>query len=155
WDSGGNLGWVLASQNSGGMKWNVKDDVNPRRDSPNVGAVRDGQWHNIVWTFNRHGSGTIYIDGEFVNATSMAPNAGQAVGSLDTDAAGLNVFIGTDGRGNYTDGNAAEIDMLFDDLGIWRRVLTATEAACIFSQGQQGIPLPTVGPKLALHDLSF
>jgi hypothetical protein len=153
WDSGDNNGWVLASQNSGGMKWNLRDDVNSRRDSPNVGAVRDGQWHNIVWTFDRHGNGTIYIDGEFVNATSMAPGAGQAVGSLDT--AGLNVYIGTDGRGNYTDNGSAEIDMLFDDLGIWRRVLTATEAACIFSQGQQGTSLPTVGPRLSLTDLFF
>jgi hypothetical protein len=85
----------------------------------------------------------------------MAPDPGVQVGSLDTDISGLNVNIGQDGRGTYTDGGNAEVDMVMDDLGIWRRALTAQEVACIFIAGQQGRPLPTLGPRLSFAPLPF
>jgi hypothetical protein len=147
WDSGGNQGLVLASQASGGFKWNYKDSISPRRDSPNVHLVRDGQWHNLVMTFKRTGVVSSYLDGTLLDTTSMAPDPGNAVGSLDTDTLGLRWFIGTDGRGAYTDGNNAEIDMLFDDLGIWRRVLSAAEAREIFSKGVSGLTLEQCAPE--------
>jgi hypothetical protein len=45
--------------------------------------------------------------------------------------------------------------MVMDDLGVWRRALTAVEVACIFSRGQQGQALPTLGPRLTLTALDF
>jgi hypothetical protein len=146
WDNGGNQGLVLASQNIGGFNWNYRDSISPRRDSPNGPVIRDGQWHNLVMTFKRTGVVSSYVDGTLVDTTSMAPDAGNAVGTFDTHTLGLRWFIGTDGRGAYTGGNAAEIDMLFDDLGIWRRVLSAAEAREIFSKGASGLTLEQCAP---------
>jgi Concanavalin A-like lectin/glucanases superfamily/Immunoglobulin domain len=141
WNSGSNLGWVLATQ-GGGMKWNFKDDQSGRRDSPAVAPqLEDGNWHNLIVTFIRSSIATIYVDGQPVNAGSIAPDAGKAIGSVDS---GLPVNIGQDGTGTYTDGGGgAAVDMLVDDLGIWNRALAPTEAASIYVQGQQGQDLTT------------
>jgi hypothetical protein len=34
-------------------------------------------------------------------------------------------------------------------------VLSDTEVACIYSRGQRGEPLPSIGPRLFLQDLTF
>jgi hypothetical protein len=54
------------------------------------------------------------------------------------------VNIGQDGTGTYTDGGSAEIDMVVDDLGIWRRVLTPEEVAAIYFRGTAGNSLEAV-----------
>ncbi|HYV29599.1 MAG TPA: LamG domain-containing protein, partial [Candidatus Binatia bacterium] len=155
WDAGGNLGWVINTENDG-MKWNLKDSLNGRRDSPDVGnQLNDGSFHHVAVTFRRRSLAAIYVDGAPVSVTSMAPDAGNPVGSLDTDTSGFNVNIGQDGRGTYTDGGRAEVDMIMDDVGIWRRALTEVEVACLFIRGQQGQALPTLGPRLTLTTLSF
>src|SRR5262249_11789990 len=118
WNSGGNLGFIVASE-ADGVKWNYRDDGGSgRRDIPHVGPQleKDGNWHNIVVTFQRTNSAVIYIDGNQVNVTSITPDAGNPVGSVDTDDRGLSVNIGQDGTGTYTDGGSAEINMLMDDL---------------------------------------
>jgi hypothetical protein len=141
WGSGNNLGWVLSTE-GGGMKWNLKDDQSGRRDSPTVAPqLKDGNWHNLVVTFIRNSIGAIYVDGQLVNTTSVAPDTGKGVGSADT---ALPINIGQDGTGHYTDGGGgAAVDMLVDDVGIWTRALTPTEAASIYVQGQQGQDLTT------------
>jgi hypothetical protein len=48
--------------------------------------------------------------------------------------------IGHDGTGTY---GSAFRDADFDDMGIWRRVLTAQEVAAIYAAGQQGNDLST------------
>src|SRR5678809_1576637 len=105
------------------MKWNIRDDQSARRDSQTVAPqLENGSWHNVVVTFIRSSVGSIYVDGQLVNITSVAPDANKAIGTLDT---ALPVNIGQDGTGHYTDGGgAAALDMLMDDLGIWQRALT-------------------------------
>jgi hypothetical protein len=136
WGSGGNLGWVLATE-GGGMKWNIRDDQSGRRDSPTVAPqLNDGSWHNLVVTFIRSSIGSIYVDGQLVNTANVAPDAGKAIGSPDT---ALPVNVGQDGNGTYTDGGgAAAVDMLVDDLGIWQRALTPSEVTAIYGAGQGG-----------------
>jgi len=137
WGSGGNMGWVISTEGSG-MKWNIAfTPPNTRRDSPTVAPqLEDKNWHNVVVTFIRSSVGSIYIDGQLVNIANVAPNAGSAVGSADTP---LPTNIGQDGTGHYTDGGgAAALDALIDDLGIWQRALTASEAAAIYTAGQAG-----------------
>src|SRR5262249_42970039 len=91
-------------------------------------------------SFVRKGEATIYTDGVAASHGSIAPDDTLPVGSLDTDALDtpLNIWLGTDGTGTYTDGGSAEIDVNMDDLAIWRRALSADETACIFSNGQKG-----------------
>jgi len=50
-------------------------------------------------------------------------------------------------RPNLAIRGSAEVDMVMDDLGIWRRALTDVEVAWIFISGQQGTALPTLGPR--------
>jgi hypothetical protein len=136
WGSGSNPGWVISTEGSG-MKWNIRDDQSARRDSQTVAPqLENGSWHNVVVTFIRSSVGSIYVDGQLVNITSVAPDANKAIGTLDT---ALPVNIGQDGTGHYTDGGgAAALDMLMDDLGIWQRALTPSEAAAIYAAGQAG-----------------
>ncbi len=136
WGAGGNPGWVLATEGDG-MKWNFRDDQSSRRDSPHVAPqLENGSWHHVAVAFQRGISGFIYVDGQLVNSTKMAPDSGKVVGSADTTLA---VNIGQDGTGLYTDDTgAAAVDMLVDDLGIWGRVITPQEAAAIYSAGQAG-----------------
>ncbi len=141
WGSGGNPGWVLATE-GGGMKWNFRDDQSARRDSSTVAPqLKNGSWHNVVVTFIRDGMGSIYVDGQLVTAASLVPDSGKLVGSTDT---ALPINIGQDGTGLYTDGGGgAAVDMLVDDVGIWKRALAPTEAASIYVQGEQGKDLTT------------
>lgn len=144
WNSGGNPGWVVATS-SGGTKWNANDSVKSgRRDSGTAGPqLLDHSWHQVTVTFDRAGFGKIYIDGVLSDTTSIAPNVGTVIGSLDTDDLGQSVNLGQDGTGNYTDSTAASIDCLMDDLGIWNRLLTAQEVASIYVQGLGGKDLTT------------
>ncbi|MBU6400096.1 MAG: hypothetical protein KGS61_07240 [Verrucomicrobia bacterium] len=148
WDSGGNLGWVINNEGDG-VKWNWKDDVNSRRDSPHVAPqLEDGNWHNVVVTFVRTNNASIYVDGNLANQTSIAPDVvggvPNAVGSVDTDSLGWSVNLGDDGRGNYAIRDGAGLDMLMDDVGIWRRALTAVEAARIYLGGVAGQDLGNI-----------
>jgi hypothetical protein len=71
-----------------------------------------------------------------VNVANVAPDSGKAVGSTDT---ALAVNIGQDGKGTYTDGGGeAAVNMLVDDVGIWQRAVTASEATAIYAAGQAG-----------------
>jgi len=136
WGSGGNPGWVVSTEGSG-MKWNIKDDLSGRRDSQTVAPqLENGSWHNVIVAFIRASVASIYVDGQLVNTGNIAPDANKAVGSLDTS---LPINIGQDGNGTYTDGGSgAALDMLMDDLGIWQRALTPSEAGAIFAAGQAG-----------------
>jgi hypothetical protein len=145
WGSGGNKGWVIASEPDG-MKWNLHDDGGSgRRDSPHVApAIEDGSWHHIAVTFQRTNVAKVYLDGALVNSANMAPDAGVAVGSLDTDDLSWSVNLGQDGTGLYTDGGSAEMDFLMDDLGAWRRLLTDFEISRIYSAGRAGFDLGNI-----------
>lgn len=137
WDSGGNRGFVLANQ-SGGVKWNYRDDQSARRDSATVGPeLNDGTWHHLAVTFDRTGSALTFVDGQQLNSTSIAPDENKTIGKIDTDDLGNSINIGQDGMGDYTDGGSSGIEMVTDDLGIWRRPLTSQEVAAIYNAGLQ------------------
>jgi hypothetical protein len=155
WDSGGNIGYVLAAQGptytpkTGGFKWNFTTDQAPRTDSdrcPDCG-LDDGQWHHYVVTFTRLGDGVYYIDGGQLGPNGQFNDvqlAGGGYGSLD---AGLPVNVMQDGTANYTDGTGCTCgvdcadwnDAFISDLGIWKRALSADEVNTIYTMGLQGI----------------
>ena len=150
WNSGGSLGWVIASQTAG-LKWNLKDDISSRRDGGQAASqLLDHQWHHIAVVFQRASVGRVYVDGLLNDVQNLAPDTTNAVGSADTDTlGGLSVNIGQDGTGMYTDGSGfASIDTLMDELAIWRRALTPDEVVCIYTHGLAGksIDAPNVIP---------
>jgi len=86
-----------------------------------------------------------YVDGVLLNTYSIAPPAGGTVGSLETDGQSnpprgvpgpdWAINLGEDGTGLYATNNGAGIDCLMDDVGIWRRALTANEVQEIYTKG--------------------
>ena len=127
WASSGNRGWGLYMQGGGNTRV-VVSDGSTKSDFKPANVVRDGTWHHYLVTFARTGDLTVYVDGAFATSKTMA-NVTQ---SIDVDAP-LN--IGQDGTGTY---NAHLVNLLMDDLGIWRRALSPGEVAAIFNAGKTG-----------------
>ena len=161
WASSDNRGWGIFTQGGGNFRVNVTGTAN-KMSSSSTPVLRASGWHNIVVSFVRGGSAYIYTDGVLVNTSPLT-----TTGTIDTDNLTFNgstpyrINIGQDGRGDYTDGGGAQItDALIDDLGIWRRALTANEAASIYAQGVQGHDLTTASgtaatpPTVAIQPIS-
>jgi hypothetical protein len=132
-----NPGFTFApSYQLGGWSWSLGDVVTA--SSINIygpdGTINDGQWHHLVHTFDRLGSGITFLDGLEVDSRSIVP-----AGDLDT---GDPITIGQDPSGAYPEPGAGDID----DLGIWRRVLTRFEVYSIYTAGQAGNSFDTNGP---------
>jgi len=93
--------------------------------------INDGNWHHLVFSIDRTGTGVTYFDGQPVDARDET-----GVGDLNNSGATVN--IGNDTTGVYPwskiGGTHAEADI--DDLGIWRRALSPYECESIYLVGQ-------------------
>lgn len=146
WDSSGDLGWVISNE-SDGTRVQLTDNVNPKWNMVGHAGpqLEDQTWHHLAVTFQRTNLASTYVDGVLLNTFSIAPAAGNAVGSLETDGqpnpprsgvAGPDwaINLGEDGTGLYATNNGAALDCLMDDVGIWRRALTASEVQEIYTK---------------------
>lgn len=146
WSSSNNRGWGIFSQGGGVIRNQITGPSSSDKYSnkPSLG-LNDAAWHLLTVTVVRAGTVNTYLDGQFNSTATQSVK-----GSIDTADLGLTVNIGQDGTGKYTDGaNKAEIDVVVDDLGIWRRALTSDEVTAIYLRGQAGTALdiiPTVQP---------
>jgi hypothetical protein len=124
-EDGGKIEWTLTGQDSGQV---VADPVG----GP---TINNNTWHHIVATFDR-GSATAntYVDGFRIDTRSIA-----GLGTLDT---GNNIVMGQDPTGTYAVNGTYNVD----DLGIWRRVLSATEVCGLYNAGNSGNDLSSSGP---------
>lgn len=107
---------------SGAWAWSFAAQGYPTLDAdggPN--SINDGQWHNVVSTFDRAGLGNTYLDGILVDSRSITAFAG----TLDTAHI---VNIGQVGTADYAVTFGADVD----DLAVWRRALSPTEAQSIY-----------------------
>lgn len=99
-------------------------------------AINDGQWHNLVHSFDRNGFALTYLDGVLVDSR---PDGGY---ETDVDT-GAPLNIGQSASGDYQESAEADID----DIGIWRRALTSYEAQSIYYAGKYyHISFDTCGP---------
>jgi hypothetical protein len=136
-----NYGYTFSpSWKDGGWTWSL---YNPAKAGVGVdgtaGSINDGNWHHLIYTFDRAGAGTTYLDGNQVDSRSVA-----RVGDIDT---GWAANIGQDANGNY--GQTGQFDL--DDMGIWRRALTSTEAAGLYVAGAiNGVTFGTGRPTLTI-----
>ncbi len=97
--------------------------------------INDGQWHLLTHTFDRTGNAVTYLNGVQVDSRSM-------VGVGDLDSFNL-LTIGQDPTTGY--GETATFQM--DDVGIWRRALSAYEAQSIYGAAQNsGQSFDVYGP---------
>ncbi len=141
WLSGQYQGWLIGTGTDGRLQWNYGGPPGQRKDYDGpAGTTSDGQWHHVLVTFLRAGEVVTYLDGISVDERDVSAS----LNNVDTPP-GFATNIGQDGTGRYTDGNSVQIDDLaMDDLGIWRRALTSTEARAIREAGLAGRSLDTV-----------
>jgi len=141
WDSGSNIGYVLATDGDGHFQWNWAGTPTGGRgdrkdyDGP-AGLFSDHAWHHIVVSVQRTGNANTYVDGALKDTRpiSTPPN------KLDT-LAGLRTNIGQDGAGDY---GSKFTDLNMDDVAIWRRTVSTGDIAAIYAAGQQGKSLETL-----------
>ena len=141
WNSGANVGWVIAgnSSNQGGgignLEWNIGDGSNRADFDPVNLQINDGAWHHVAVSHNRDGDARFYLDGINVGAVDISP-----IGDINS---GLPTAVGTDGAEGGTWENWFPGDI--DDVAIWRRVVTPSEIATIHADGLLGDGLPSEG----------
>lgn len=145
WNSGGNVGYVLATDTDGHFQWNYREAGSSRRDYDGAAGALAGGWHHIAVVFKRDSNATTYIDGQQVDSRAIATFDASQVWVPGALNAGLSVNIGQDGTGSYTDGaNAWWLNTTIDDFGFWRRALSGSEVGRIFTSGLAGINLSAV-----------
>jgi len=138
WDSGNNPGWLIGTQGDGRLEWNYRrqGEGTSRKDLDAAGQnLAASVWQHVLVVFNINGDAVSYVNGLQIDARSIAPGTG-ALSNPD-----LSLNIGQDGTGTY----GSEWDGLIDDLAIWDRALTATEAAALAGQGFAGVALDGSG----------
>jgi hypothetical protein len=122
----GDGGWGYSLNGDGALDLYVTGSAN---------TLNDGEWHHLVFAFDRSDVGTVYLDGVKVDERSVSN-----VGNIDQ---ALEVLIGQSNVGDYAEQAILELD----DLGIWRRVLAGYEAQSIYIVGQQyGRSFDDAGP---------
>lgn len=137
WNSGGNQGYVLATDDDGHFQWNLAGAPGTRKDYDGPpGLFSDGNWHHVAVVFDRGGQAWTYIDRALVDSRPLNKDQN----SVDTPS-GFATNIGQDGTGTY---GSAFADAAIDDVGVWRRVVTPQEVAGIYTAGQTGQDLATV-----------
>jgi hypothetical protein len=138
WNSGGNVGWVLATAGDGRIQWNFRSKGDPqpaRRDYDSPGGYFNGAvWRHVVVTFDVNGKASTYVDGDLIDSRDVGP-----VGAGPDS--GLPINLGQDGKGAYTDGNSVSSQGLLDEVALWNRVLSPLEAASLFQGGNAGSAL--------------
>lgn len=129
--STGGPGYAIAlSTNRGGWAWSVNDANQPKAwggivaADPALNSLNDDRWHHYAFTFDRTGNATTYVDGVLVDETSLRPATNWDLSTT------RNILIGQAG-GTY----AAKGEFVIDDLGVWRRALTAFEVDTIYLVG--------------------
>jgi hypothetical protein len=116
-------GWVL-TEDSGKFEWTAVGWNGGSIIADPVGGplINDGAWHHLAVVFDRSGSNAMsYVDGQSVDTRSIA-----ALGDIET---GEPVTIGQDPTGDYNVTGTFDLD----DLGIWRRALSAYEVLSIYT----------------------
>jgi len=125
-------GYTIApSYQTGTLGWSL--DTYRFEGGPNL---NDNAWHHVAVSINRNGNAVSYVDGQVVDT-----RLGTAT-DLNTPFA---TVIGQTGSYNYSEVGAFQLD----DLGVWRRELSAIEAYSIYYVGQTyGRSFDQFGPVL-------
>ncbi|MBX3747783.1 MAG: immunoglobulin domain-containing protein [Verrucomicrobiae bacterium] len=154
WASGGNTGWIVATDSDGRVQWNYRRDGQTRKDFDSVGGLlNDLAWHHVAVVFDINGQAVTYFDGNEIEL-----DRGNAPGRKDITPAtgtlfpaGLALNIGQDGTGEYADSSL--FDAVLDDVAFWNRSLSGREIALLYvrglnNQSADGSGGPDAGPTL-------
>jgi hypothetical protein len=117
----GSGGWALSL-------FDAATDQNGIGVYGNAGSINDGNWHHLVHSIDRVNGMVTYLDGVAASYVVEGGSSVAAAGNIDT---GRPANIGQDPSGKYAETGSADMD----DLGVWRRALTALEAGSIYMAG--------------------
>ncbi len=150
--STGNAGWVLTDSfyddGGGNVTCSIEGNTNNAyfTVTNHTGPMNDGNWHQFVFVNDRVNSQCVaYADGLLARTVpvprplgSLNPGYVTVIGSDPTASYGgpAGYGCGANGPGGYA----------IDDVGIWRRVLSADEVAGIYSAGTNGVSFDKYGP---------
>jgi hypothetical protein len=140
-NSNNNQGWDLSpTYYGGGWQWCIRDAAG-NQANPSGGVINDGSWHHFAMCVDRVAqTAYTYLDGVLVDQMNVA-----TVGNIDNPTE--SIVLGQDPTHNYTEA----ADFMMDDLGVWRRALSALEVAKIWSAGvTAGRSFDTVAPPVTL-----
>jgi len=104
-----------------------------------LGSINDGNWHHLVFVFDRNKQAVAYLDGNPAKSFKIDGTSTAAAKTIDT---GAPVSIGQDPTGIYAETGSGDID----DLAVWRRALTPLEAASVYAAGAAGFSPAYVPP---------
>ena len=110
----------FGAMNAGAVNFNCDDD-SVARQATSSGTVNDGEWHEIIASYDRDGDLNIFIDGLPDGSVSLST----MTGSLSND----NDFVIGDSAGAGTYSFEGEME-LFE---VYRKALTADEVSLLFS----------------------
>ena len=122
WSSGNNTGIVFDIQDNGdNMKFNFKDNTNPRKDLTVPVGVLNRDWYHFAGTYKRGGYFVVYINGQAKDSLNVS--------SITSSFAGSYTYkLGQDGTGNYTwNGANPRFNGKIDEMRIWSQVRTAQQ----------------------------
>ncbi|HTF20348.1 MAG TPA: LamG-like jellyroll fold domain-containing protein [Chryseolinea sp.] len=136
WDSGGNVGFLVAlddadavdahhwtvnvADGTGRLDWDADDNETPN--------LKDGEWHFIAVAFDRDAKLNVYYDG-LLRQTDAAQDSYDLTLAPGSLSSGLPLTIMQDATGGYV----ADFAAFLDDLRIWKgKVLTAQEIATMY-----------------------
>lgn len=121
-------GFVFApSYKLGGLGYSVVDLT-----GNGIGAygeshtLDDGTWHHVAFVIDRINGNSLYLDGRPAYYTNQSNPSGP-IGNLDFPVQPP-TCIGQDPTGQYPEPGSSDID----DLGVWRKALSAQEVAAIY-----------------------
>lgn len=137
WDSGGNVGFLVAlddadspgahmwtvnvSDGTGRLDWDADDNLTPN--------LKDGNWHFVAIAFDRDASLNVYMDG-LLRQSDPAQDSYDLTLSPGSLTSGLPLTIMQDATGLY----AADFAALLDDMRIWKnKVLSPAEVAAMYN----------------------
>ncbi len=155
WDSGGNPGWLLATDGANaympndplndehGWTINIANNERTRMDwdadqmenSSMAPSLADGSWHMVTMVFDRTNTKMhVYVDGvEYLDpeANDLTPIGD---GSLWDETNDYPINIWEDGSGVYNSGSDTrkELDGYMDELKILNRAMSADEVASLY-----------------------
>jgi hypothetical protein len=130
----GDIGFEIYFNSNNAITYFIGDGTNTASGSFSGLNVSNGEWINVIISFDRDGNASVYYNGWPINSTDIS-----SVGDISNSA---NLFIGSDATGNYFKGKLDSIvvfdDRLLNNYDSYARTFNAPETLVLSSRSVPG-----------------
>jgi hypothetical protein len=113
--------------------WSEKNRTNSVFYRYDLGGDILGSWKHFAFTYNglapADGAGKIYMNGSLLSLVSKTEKGTYVAMDNTTSELGIGCFASTPTNNNYS------VNGIIDEVGLWKRELSATEAKLLYSFG--------------------